>query len=346
MPIINNSQKENMRIKEEIEHYNRKVSVLNEFKNYIEKHLSVERVEKINKKLEQKKSYYSEQKFKLLTDKPDALTSNNLAMVMIVLIAVGALGYFSSLYYSNHGNDFTGFSVSNFGNESNSTGTLPESSSYQTSGYQASGYGSSSYETSGYTTTGAACENPPTSCGCTLTQSASLTQNFNCANTHGMIINGGNYTLDCNGNSLNSTNKSGGSYYGIYFNGTDTNNITVKNCLIVNWSAGIFIDTTAGSDNKILDNTIRNSSGGGSTYGIYISSSNNNNLISGNKIYYPGFDGIYITSSDNNNITNNLLIGSTAESLYLSRTNNTLVFNNTFAAASSYGLFIYEANYT
>ena len=108
-----------MQIKEKIEHYNRKVSMLNEFKKDVEKHVPKERAAEISRKLEQKRSYYLEQKFNLLANKHDADRSNNLAIMLIVLIAIGALGYFSSLQHSNQGYGFTGFSVSDPGNESN-----------------------------------------------------------------------------------------------------------------------------------------------------------------------------------------------------------------------------------
>ena len=120
-----------LQVKEVVNEYNRKISVLEEFKSDLQKHLPPERVARINKKCEQKINYYSIQKFNLLANKPNAVRLNNIAVMLMIFIAIGALGYFSSSYYKTYSNDFTGFSISDLTNESHVNESYQLNDSYQ-----------------------------------------------------------------------------------------------------------------------------------------------------------------------------------------------------------------------
>lgn len=121
-----------LQVKEVVNEYNRKISVLEEFKSDLQKHLPPDRVAKINKKCEQKINYYSTQKFNMLANKPNAVRLNNIAIMSMIFIAIGALGYFSSSYYKTYSNDFSGFSIYDLTNESQVNESYQLNESYQT----------------------------------------------------------------------------------------------------------------------------------------------------------------------------------------------------------------------
>lgn len=102
-----------------------------------------------------------------------------------------------------------------------------------------------------------------------------------------------NITLDCRGNSIVGVNVV--NSYAIKIR---SNNVTVKNCRIFNFSRGIWLD---GADyGSITNNTIYSNISG--AYGIYIYSSANYNNISQSNITVREFSGIYIQESEGNNV--------------------------------------------
>ncbi|NCN64601.1 MAG: hypothetical protein GW779_00665 [Candidatus Altiarchaeum hamiconexum] len=127
-----------------------------------------------------------------------------------------------------------------------------------------------------------------------------------------IIINKSNVVLDCGGATLN-----GSSYgYGIHLSGYD--NITIKNCNLVDYTVGIKIYGSKG--NGIFRNNISKNGDGIFMEGSHNTISNNNISLNGNGIYcWGGFlhnisnnevaknsnIGIQIRLSDNNSVTNN-----------------------------------------
>ncbi len=82
-----------------------------------------------------------------------------------------------------------------------------------------------------------------------------------------LIVNLSNVIIDCNNAQLIGKNNLG---YGIYSNGY--NNITIKNCVFENYTAGILFYSSS-------DNLIKNNIANHNQYGILIQTGFNNNLL-------------------------------------------------------------------
>jgi len=105
-------------------------------------------------------------------------------------------------------------------------------------------------------------------CGAVINQSYNLLddlQNSTCGYTcdNGFYIDKDNVTLDCNGHTI----RGNGSGTGIYVN--NSNNVTIKNCIIVNFTTGIYFNSS--DDGFVLNNTVYDNS-----IGINLTSSDNN----------------------------------------------------------------------
>ncbi|MEM0480701.1 MAG: right-handed parallel beta-helix repeat-containing protein [Candidatus Aenigmatarchaeota archaeon] len=144
--------------------------------------------------------------------------------------------------------------------------------------------------------------------------------------TTGINITSENVTLDCNGKIIEGNfalnDISSKNLYGIYVN---SENVTIKNCIIRKWQTGIFLDSQANF--SIIENNIINyifgSFNGGNAIGILVKSSYNllrNNTISnltggaGGSGGYQGSGGsggisagIYLQNSQNNTIYSNTI---------------------------------------
>ena len=105
-----------------------------------------------------------------------------------------------------------------------------------------------------------------------------------------VTIGADNITLDCSGSTL----IGGGQVYGIYNN--DYDNVTIKNCIVKNYSIGIYLESNS-SNNKIINNTVYSNSHAG----ISLESSPSN-YIRDNLIYNNSFFGLILVRSDNNTI--------------------------------------------
>jgi len=106
-----------------------------------------------------------------------------------------------------------------------------------------------------------------------------------------------NSTLDCLGYNLDGSGPS----YGVYLNGSNTKNNTVKNCNITNFYNGIFLDKGP-KNNTIINNTIISNN----AYGIELYSSDYN-TITNNTIKLNGNCGIKLSYSHSNKVINNIL---------------------------------------
>ncbi|ODS37028.1 hypothetical protein BEH94_08240 [Candidatus Altiarchaeales archaeon WOR_SM1_SCG] len=107
-----------------------------------------------------------------------------------------------------------------------------------------------------------------------------------------------NITFDCQDYMIDGNKTS--STYGINLN--DKENNTVKNCLIADFSRGIYLHNNA-DFNNLENNTVKNNL----EYGIYLLSSDSNNLIN-NSINNNSMHGIYISNSDSNKVLGNRII--------------------------------------
>lgn len=106
-----------------------------------------------------------------------------------------------------------------------------------------------------------------------------------------------NTTLDCLNYNINGNNVS--NTYGVYLNGTNTRNNTIKNCSISNFESGIYIKDS--NDNNLINNTAF----GNINYGIFLNGTSANQLISNTA--YNNSKGIllYGTYSLTNDLINN-----------------------------------------
>jgi parallel beta-helix repeat protein len=124
---------------------------------------------------------------------------------------------------------------------------------------------------------------------------------------------------------------------------TYTNNVTLQNVKVTNFTNGIYLYHS--SNNTVIGNTASSNNG----HGIYLNSSSNNTVI-GNTVSSNGFDGIYLNSSTNNAVTgntfsnnyygirlwyssNNAIIGNTVSNndfgIRLSSSSNNAIIGNT-----------------
>ena len=142
---------------------------------------------------------------------------------------------------------------------------------------------------------------------------------------HGIIVSNKiqNSTIDCLGRNINHTGVSG--YEGIIINGTETKNITVKNCVINDYDIGI--DLSYSSNNTLLNNTLNSITGNMEGCAFYFYNSSGNALTD-NKII-SSEDGFCIYYSENNNITNGSVHNSLVRDYQLSDSDVTNYFRNT-----------------
>ncbi|RLI99052.1 MAG: hypothetical protein DRP06_04295, partial [Candidatus Aenigmatarchaeota archaeon] len=139
-----------------------------------------------------------------------------------------------------------------------------------------------------------------------------------------------NVTLDCKGYKIIG-NTSG---YGI--NITNYNNVTIKNCIVMNFSVGVNLYSSL--NNILTNNTINNSS----QYGIRLISSSNNTLI--NNTVSNNNEGILIQSSFSNTITNNLIVNN-SYGVYLNSSSINLIYNNLFNNTNNFNFISNDTNY-
>ena len=104
-----------------------------------------------------------------------------------------------------------------------------------------------------------------------------------------------NVIFDCNGYNITG-NGGGGTAYGILLNGSLTN-VTVRNCMVSNYSNGIY----GLSSNGVFSN---DTAYGNSNDGFYLSQSNGNNLTANNASGNANF-GFYASNSNSNRFSNN-----------------------------------------
>lgn len=162
----------------------------------------------------------------------------------------------------------------------------------------------------------ASCAQAILSCGDTITDNTTLADNLlDCPGT-GLIIGADNITLDCAGHSITGQTSDTGIYADGY------SGLTIKNCIITNFTIGIYIANNAGCN--ITNNTADYHSAG-----IWVSASSGNNITYNNASYETS-DGIRIEDSSGNNITNNTVNSSNGCGInVLGDSDNNVLSNNT-----------------
>ena len=126
--------------------------------------------------------------------------------------------------------------------------------------------------------------------------------------------------------------------YGIYLEGSSSNNI-INSDAYRNSHANIYLHNSV--NNNITHNTIN-----GYTRGIYILSSDNNqinnNNIQNSYYYHPGIE---VESSSGVSVTNNTIENNKNDGIYLYKANNNLLLNNNLTANEGNGIHLYLANW-
>lgn len=167
-----------------------------------------------------------------------------------------------------------------------------------------------------------------TGCGCTtigtwnpLTRTCTLTTDV----TETIQIDSPNITLDGNNHSITGS----GTGYGIYiYNKT---NVTIKNCVVSNFTGGIYISSS--TNNNLFQNSFNSN-----YYGIsgYASSFNN---IAGNTVSLNSSYGIHFNQSSNNNLTNNVT-NSNSYGIYLQAGSGSNTVNGNTTNLNTIGIYI------
>jgi len=172
-------------------------------------------------------------------------------------------------------------------------------------------------------------------------------------------IQADNVILDCQGHIIDGVNASNSHGIYIYNSWIITRNVTIKNCILTDWTYGIYIY-------NVYSNTLLNLTTNYNYYGIYIDASDYNTLsnIISNSNYYgisvsnSNYDslsnlttdynkfGIHVSSLSFSNIYNiraefNVLDGvSIGNSKYNNITNINVIFDG------RYGVWLANSNYT
>ncbi len=179
-----------------------------------------------------------------------------------------------------------------------------------------------------------------------------------------ITVNASNIVIDCLGYQML------GNRTGIGINITNFNNITIRGCLISNFSNNIILVNSTGS--LIVNTTSRNSTG----IGILLNRSHNvtvtnstsevdasnsfaalfvdnstNNTIHNNTFTNTDSLGLMVSNSNNNTITNNTAVArgtgaGTDIGIYILKSYNTTLTNNLGMARGVAGIDIHHSNYT
>ena len=134
-----------------------------------------------------------------------------------------------------------------------------------------------------------------------------------------------------------ATGATGSGKAGVRLGSKQHCNISENNCS-GNGNFGIWL--SASSDNNML--TSNNCSGNGN-FGIYLPSSSNNTLL-GNTANSNGDYGIYIDSSSNNTILGNNASLNGGHGIYLDDSSDSTLLGNTANSNDDYGIYLYRSS--
>ncbi len=201
-------------------------------------------------------------------------------------------------------------------------------------------------------------------CNSTLVASAFLTSNLNCPGYTAITLNNSNIFLDCAGFSITGDNT--GATSGVEF--MNVNNVTVRNCIISNYTYGIRgiksngstlfnnnlfynqqgilmsqMNITTVNKNVMLNNTVgvslsnsqkndvkNNIAQFNTQHGMFASTTSDNNTFTSNNCSFNSQYGIYVNGAEHNNIIGNRFIQNGQHGFYgSSHSHNTTLINNT-----------------
>ena len=194
-----------------------------------------------------------------------------------------------------------------------------------------------------------------TGCGCPsvgtwdpLTKTCTLTTDV----TETIQIDSPGITLDGNNHSIIGS----GTGYGIYI--SEKNNVTIKNCVISNFTEGIRIEASSNitfTNNNInlcglgmflntsLNDSIANNTISSNGYGIMLYTGSNYNTLNNNNVSNNSNSGIYLSSSSNNSFSGNTFQSNYyGISGYASSYNN--LIGNTVSLNTSYGIHFNQSS--
>lgn len=194
------------------------------------------------------------------------------------------------------------------------------------------------------------------SCGDTITESTTMTDDLNCSGTgtNGINFGADDITLNCAGFTIlgdNSANKKA-------INATGRDNIAIQNCDILSWDDGIFLSNT---DNSLIQNNNMTVLG----FGFEASSSDFNDILT-NQIHSTADDGAGFTSStfnvlnsnnissgggggdfgltlgslsNSNNLTNNIVLAPADDGMLIFSSSDNIIIGNNITGGSGVGDF-------
>lgn len=169
------------------------------------------------------------------------------------------------------------------------------------------------------------------SCGDHLNTSTTLYTDFNCSGT-AFILNASNIVFDGNGHKITGDDTG----YGI--DATNTENTTIKNTELYNFSDGIQL---LNSNNTKVDN---NSIHSGNSVGIVVFGNSNNNTLQNNIVYdYAVTSCIYLQDGLLNQVLDNTLYNCNAGLVVGNSANDSIASNNTIYQAVT-GISVLQNN--
>ncbi|MFC1742151.1 LamG-like jellyroll fold domain-containing protein [Nanoarchaeota archaeon] len=153
---------------------------------------------------------------------------------------------------------------------------------------------------------------PGISCGANLTEDTVLDADISYSGTEKCLqIGADDITLDCSGFTIDAT----GDGTAIYAYGYD--NITIKNCVLVNFDYGIDIRST--NNSIVYNNTVSDSDNDG----ILVESNSNFNRVISNNLS-GNYRGIDVAGSSYLNLSNNTVSGSSQQDFLVSSSTDIL----------------------
>lgn len=165
-----------------------------------------------------------------------------------------------------------------------------------------------------------------------ITLTRDLVSNSTCLN---VVAN--NTVIDCAGHSITGNLSGPFTYEGIMVN--NVNNVTVRNCIIHNFTYGIQLSN---SHNSTLDNnTLYNNS-----YGVALVSTSNQANILNNFIRNNSKFGLFLQTSSNGSIINNILKGNNIGLHLNASSSDNNITNNNFSNNVLHGIDIPDGTST
>ncbi|MFH1630805.1 MAG: NosD domain-containing protein, partial [Candidatus Aenigmatarchaeota archaeon] len=159
------------------------------------------------------------------------------------------------------------------------------------------------------------------SCGDTITESTTLTADLTGCTDVGLTIATSDIYLDCAGFTIMGNR----SNVGIAVNSVE--NVTIKNCVITNFTIGIRVDTSGSLYVNITNNTVYNNSRDEGGIGISFTGTNHSSIMN-NRLYNNTANGIYLYASYNNTVTGNNASQNANGIALNAASNNTIASNN------------------